>query len=142
MSDDGFARLFQRDQDGADAFVEGYYLLARQGHVSLPVRIWFGPPIDVEAPEPQPGEEWPTLDRAPRWQVMVSGVLLDDERVDQSLAPAPLAAIWPGCLGHPTRKSDYFYRLARIGHARAYRPDDPFAHRRGRVDWLTADVFD
>lgn len=128
-------QLFQGDQgDYPDRFVEGFYLFERSGCVGLPVRVWFGPPLDLES-----GGE---MDRAPRWQFQISGVLLLDERVERDLVPAPLEAIWPGVAGSRIEESEYLYRLARIEHARTYRPDDPFADKRGRVDWMTADVFD
>src|SRR3546814_11112653 len=64
------ADRFTRDQGGTAPLVEGFYLLNlnRARRVSIPVRIWFGPPLDPETRE--------EMDRAPRWQIQV-GFFLD-----------------------------------------------------------------
>ena len=64
---------FTREQGGAAPLVEGFYLLNlnRARRVSIPVCIWFGPPLDPETRE--------EMDRAPRWQIQVGFFLLDDE---------------------------------------------------------------
>src|SRR3546814_9866578 len=47
------ADRFTRDQGGTAPLVEGFYLLNlnRARRVSIPVRIWFGPPLDPETRE-------------------------------------------------------------------------------------------
>jgi len=52
-----------RERGGADPLIEGYYLirLDRARRVSVPVRVWYGPPNDPETGEP--------LDRSHRWQI-------------------------------------------------------------------------
>jgi hypothetical protein len=40
--------VFSPRPDAADRPVEGYYAVDRRGKVGLPVRIWFGPPIDED----------------------------------------------------------------------------------------------
>lgn len=123
--------LFQRDQsDITDGFVAGFYLHYRRGRVMLPVAVWFGPPPDLELGG--------VLDRSPRWNVALGGILLDDEREQPAAPAATIADVWPGCKGRPIDKAEYDYRLARIRHARLHEPDDPFAHPTGRVNHMTA----
>lgn len=121
--------VFQRDQsDIADGFVEGHYLHYRRGYVALPVRVWWGCPPDLE----NGGE----MDRSPRWNIELAGVLLGDER---SVRPMDqFENVWPKALGSPVTASETRYRQARIEHAREHDPQDPFGDRFGRVDLMTA----
>src|SRR3546814_16998233 len=69
------ADRFTRDQGGTAPLVEGFYLLNlnRARRVSIPVRIWFGPPLDPETRE--------EMERAPRWQIPEIGRASCRERV-------------------------------------------------------------
>lgn len=119
-----------RDQGGADALVEGYYLhKVGEGRVLVPIRIWFGPPTD-----PIDGSE---LDRAPRWQIEVNGIAFDDPRNPPVIAGRPVddvASFWPRCAGSPTDAADYRYRVDRADYAEAHDAADPFARTGGKVD--------
>jgi hypothetical protein len=117
--------------DAGDAFVAGLYLHLRRGSVSLPVAVWFGPPVDLENDEP-------VMDRSPRWQISIADKLLGDERVQD--APATVLEVWPRALASPIDQAEYDYRMDRIHHARAHNPNDPFGHPRGRIDFLTAEL--
>lgn len=116
----------------ADAFEEGTFAHRRRGHVDLAVVVWFGPPVDVEG-------ESDVLDRAPRWQVALDGKVLDDERVTDAVAT--LAEVWPQAKAVPISEDEYQFLLARREHAREHAPHSPFAHRRGRIDPLTAELL-
>ena len=121
--------IFLADQAGiADGLVEGHYLHPRRGHVSLPVRVWFGPAPDLE------GEG--DLDRGWRWQIAVAGEILGDERAGEPMAE--FGDVWPRCLSHRVAAPETAYRQARIEHARQFDFNDPFGHPRGRIDMLTA----
>jgi hypothetical protein len=126
--------IFNPRPDGADAPVEGFYSLDRRGKVALPVRIWFGPPVDLEAD----GE---TLDRSPRWQMMVGDRLIDDatRETDWDLT---WDDVWPQAAKSPIPESEYRYRCARIAHAKsgAAAKSDPWARRTGKIDLLTAPI--
>ena len=123
-------RVFQRDQsDDPAGFREGWFLHIRSGHVGMPVRVWFGPPVD-----PVSGDE---LDRSWRWQVELAGVVITpDDRVDPRSRIAQLDWVWPKALSEPIAPPENDYRRARIDYARRHDPRDPFGHRTGQVDWL------
>ena len=131
--------VFERDQSGITGGLrEGCYLYRRQGHVSLPVRVWWGPPPDLETDQKvEHGDRYaPVMDRSPRWNIEIAGVLAEDERSPRAMAR--LADVWPRCLLNPTSEAECRYRLARIVHARQHSPTDPFGQRFGRVDLFTA----
>lgn len=123
---------FLRVQESADALEEGYFLLQRRRarRVDLPVRIWFGPPIDED------GEE---LDRSPRWQVMIAGALLgvDPWRL-AGLLITSLADVWPACRNDPIEEPDYRYRMQRQEWSGQYDPEDPFGSPGSKIDPMTA----
>lgn len=119
---------FQREQHGADALEEGYFLIQPQGRVAIPVRIWFGPPQ----------EDGVELDRSPRWQVQVGFDVLDNEPVRVGpLRIEHLTDIWPACGKRPTDRDDWLYRLERHEWAAAYDPDDAFGDIGRRVDVMS-----
>lgn len=121
--------VYLRDQSAiADGMVAGDYLHARRRHVSLPVRVWYGPPLDLEGD----GE----MDRSWRWQISVAGVLLGDERDGEAMAT--FDDVWPRCLGQRVTQAETAYRQARIEHAREHDANDPFGHPQGRIDLFTA----
>lgn len=121
--------VFLRDQSGiADGLVEGDFLHARRRHVSLPVRVWYGPAADLDGE----GE----MDRGWRWQVSVAGIILDDERAGEAMAT--FADVWPRCQGQRVAAPETAYRQARIEHAREHDFNDPFGHPRGQIDLFTA----
>lgn len=123
---------FIKAREGADALVPGYYLIRRdrQCRVPLPVRIWWGPPLD-----PDTGEE---MDRSPRWQVAIAGQLVgeDEIRVGESVYRG-LDDFWPKCMAHPISEPDYQHRLERAHWAGLYDPNDPFGDTSAKIDPLT-----
>jgi hypothetical protein len=123
---------FLRDQGGPDALAEGFYLIQRRrsNRVALPVRIWFGSPLDEDGVE---------LDRSPRWQIMVAGQLLDTDPVSIGGREIDhLSDFWPACAEEPIIESDYRYRIERAEWAAAYDPYDPFGQPGGKIDPMTA----
>jgi hypothetical protein len=117
---------------GADALVEGYYLLKRRRaqRVDMPVRIWFGAPLDENGDE---------LDRSPRWQVMIAGTLLGEEPFwIGGLNIECLADLWPACAAEPIDLNEYEFRMARAEWAAEHDPLDPFGTPGGRIDPMTA----
>lgn len=134
-------QVFRRDQsEFADGLRAGRYLHRRRGHVDMPVIVWWGPPADMEAgTEISPQR----MERSPRWHVLLAGVnLVGDERVDPRGAMARIEDVWPSCQNLPVGGAETDYRDARIDYARHHDPYDPYAHRRGRVDLLTASIPD
>lgn len=112
--------VFSPTPAGTDAPVEGYYAVDRRGRVGLPVRIWFGVPDDA--------------DRAPRWQMRVG-----DRDVDPS--DEEWSQVWPQCLKESLSAGEYQYRLERIRYAKKHgAQSDPWAHRGGKIDLLTAPI--
>lgn len=115
---DDVAFLFDPAPDMADAPRAGFYRHRRIGRVDRPVRIWFGPPLD-----PETGEE---MDRSPRWQIMLTGAVLEFDRWN---------LVWPSCQSDPIPQAEYDYLLAR---AATSDPTDPFGSDTGRIDPLQA----
>ncbi|MDC7810533.1 hypothetical protein [Sphingomonas koreensis] len=94
------------------------------------MHIWFGRPIDEDGAE---------LDRSPRWQVMVAGMLLDiDPLTIGGREIESLSDIWPACATEPIEEAEYRYRIERAEWAAAYDPSDPFGMPSGKIDPLTA----
>lgn len=123
---------YSRQQPGVDAVEEGYYLLRREGRVDVPIRIWFGWPLDPETNE--------LLERSPRWMVEINGDLAGDPDAPARIDGRPiesLVGIWPECRRWPTDRADYEYRVDRARFAQQHDPSDPFADA-GRVDPMTA----
>lgn len=124
---------FIRRQPGADALVEGYYLVQRRRarRVDMPVRIWFGQPTD-----PDTGER---MDRSPRWHVELAGVLLDHEPVQiGGITFRDTTELWPACAQEPITRAEYEFRMARQDWAARYDPDDPFGSPGSKIDPFTA----
>lgn len=122
---------FIRARDGADAVREGFFLVigARRQRVDMPVRIWFGPPTDEDGFE---------LDRSPRWQIALCGMVLDEPVTLGGLRIETLSDIWPACAAHEITRDEYDYRIARQSWAAAHDPLDPFGTPGGRIDPMTA----
>lgn len=91
----------------------GFYAhkLVSQG-VRVPIRIWFGPPL----------VERRLLDRSPRWQAVVNG-LVDD-----------VWSVWPFCAGSRIERDEYRFLLKREAWARRFQPEHPAANPRKRID--------
>lgn len=102
----------------ADEPIAGYYRKRRRDAVWRPIAIWHGPPLD-----PWDGTE---LDRSWRWICLFAGRHID------------LATVWPDCQKNPIDRAEYEYLLARIDHAARHDPTDPYGHKSGSIDWLTA----
>lgn len=121
---------FLRDQVGPDRLVEGCYLIRRlrANRVDLPVRVWFGPPVDEDGVE---------LDRSLRWQITICGVLLDQPMRIGGIQIDSLSDIWPACRDAAISAADYAYRIARAAWAAANDPNDPFGTPGGRIDPMT-----
>lgn len=121
------------DQTGPEALRAGYYEIQRwrSNKVPLPVRIWFGVPADPLTGEP--------LDRSPRWQIAVGGVLLDGDPVIIGGATfAELSDVWPRCGRHPISADDHDYMVGRAAWAASHDPLDPYGSDSGRIDPITA----
>ncbi len=124
--------VFEHAPTAGDSFVEGEYLHERRGHVAMPVRVWWGPPRDLE--------HGGFMDRSPRWNIEISGVsAIEDER-SAAEPVARLADFWPKCLGDQVGRGETAYRQARRDHAQQHDLFDPFGEQRGRVDLLTATI--
>ena len=126
---------FIRERSGADPLIEGYYLLslARAGRVSIPVRVWFGPPRDPETLE--------ELDRSHRWQIQVGFRLLEDEPlVIGGIRISDITDVWPRVARDPIDEVDWRYRLARAEWAVDHDENDPFSQLGGRIDPMTCSL--
>lgn len=129
------ADRFTEDQGGTAPLVEGYYLLdlTRSRRVSIPVRIWFGPPLDPDTRE--------EMDRAPRWQIQVGFFLLDDEPLEiGGIRINELDDIWPRIARFPIDAVDWQYRVERADWAAHNAPDDPYAQLGRRIDPMTCEL--
>jgi len=98
-----------------DEPVEGWFKtrLVKDG-VFVPVRIWWGQPLD---------EDGEVMDRHMRWNALASGKYIDVERV------------WPWCGRFPISEADYRFMLDKSRWAKSYSPDRPEASPREAVDW-------
>lgn len=126
----------QRESDAADAPVAGFYSYDRRGRVSLPVKIWWGPPIEPGRPlDSEP------LDRSPRWQMMLGERLVDPSTVERE-SDEDWGDVWPRCGRSPITEQEYRYRMGRIAFAKSEDAggSDPWAHRQGRLDLLHAPI--
>jgi hypothetical protein len=130
MIDDAFNPV----REGADALEEGYYLIQRwrAGRVPIPVRIWFGPPVDPEDPAA-------VLDRSWRWQIQIAGTLLEEGPVFiAGLRIEAVSDFWPACRKDEIDAAEYQYRIERAAWAAEHDPNDAYARPGGRIDPLTA----
>ena len=123
---------FIHERGGADPLIEGYYLVALHmaGRVSIPVRVWFGAPVDAET-----GDE---LDRSPRWQIQIGFQLLEDEPLRiGGIWFRDLSDVWPTCQKNPIDAVDWQYRLARAEWATDNDEADSYSQLGGRIDPMT-----
>lgn len=102
--------------------VAGYYqtTLVKDGPW-VPVRIWFGQPLDPDFPR--------LVDRAPRWQCCVLGRL---DNVDR---------YWPWCGKHPIGRARYRYLLASYHYAIRFDAREPLANPYAPVDLMRQPVL-
>lgn len=99
--------------------VAGYYRRKLvKGGVWMPVKLWFGPPLD-----PDTGEE---LDRSHRWQAMDGDRLVAGE--------ADIQDIWTRCCREPINATEYFYLVKDREWCRENAPHLPEANPTKRVD--------
>jgi len=104
-----------REHVTAEPIAGFYQTRLVKGGPWVPVRLWFGPPLDPHFPR--------LLDRAPCWQACANGRRFDVDR------------LWPWCARHPISRSRYRYLIARhrwavrwnpaMPEADPYRPIDP-----------------
>jgi len=123
---------FIHARGGADPLIEGFYLIRmdRSRRVSVPVRVWYGPPTD-----PVTGEEF---DRSPRWQIQVGFQRLEDQPIRVGpLRFDTLDDVWPRCAKDPIDEVDYRYRLERAEWAAGNDETDPYSQLGGRIDPMT-----
>ena len=123
---------FNPSPAGADALIAGFYAISRQGRTAIPVRIWYGAPIDGEGVE---------LDRSPRWQIQIGNDLLDMEplRVG-SLWIGDLSDIWPACARDPIDETEWRFRMDRAAWAAQYDANDAYAEFGKRIDPFTCSL--
>ncbi|MGH7746567.1 MAG: hypothetical protein ACREQ5_17675 [Candidatus Dormibacteria bacterium] len=102
-----------------DTPVTGYYRTKLvRGGVFVPVKLWWGAPIDPE-------DYSQTLDRSPRWQALVDGELFMGNVLD----------VWAFCAGRQISEAEYRFMVARASHARTYDTGHPSAEPRRPVDF-------
>lgn len=126
---------FISTREGPDALRPGYFLIQRrrQNRVALPVRIWFGPPVDPDTGEIQ--------DRSWRWQVAIAGQIIDGDSIRVGATEfTALSDFWPGCSDTEINKSEYDFRLARAAWAGENDPNDPFGDPAMRIDPMTTSL--
>jgi hypothetical protein len=123
---------FLREQGGADALVEGYYLIQRRRarRVDVPVRIWFGAPID-----PDTGDE---MDRSHRWQIEIAGVLFDQPLTFGGITISAVTEFWPAIVREQIDEADYRFRIARAEWAQEFDPEDALGSPGGKINAMTA----
>ena len=121
-----------REQGGADALVEGHYLVQRRRarRVDIPVRIWFGPPLDPETRE--------EMDRSPRWQIEIAGTLFDEPLTIGNVPFNDLSDFWPAIANEPITAQEYRFRLEMAAWAQTHDPDNALASPGGRISPMTA----
>lgn len=132
MISEPFISFVENVAGGVDALEEGCFLIQRRraDRVDVPVRIWFGPPLDPETLE--------EMDRSPRWQIDIAGVPFDEPLYFGGMTISSLIDFWPACKREPIDRAEYDYRVARTNWAIANDPDDAFATVGGRIDPMTA----
>lgn len=125
--------LFHREQEGPDALREGFYLVQRRraDRVDVPVRIWFGLPVDPD----NPGQ---VLDRSPRWQIEIAGVPFDGPLQFGGMGFNELTDFWPACGREPIDETEYFYRVEMRAWALEHDPDNALATPGGKICPMTA----
>lgn len=123
---------FLREQGGADALVEGFYLIQRRRarRVDVPVRIWFGAPRD-----PDTGEE---MERSHRWQIELAGTLFDQPLTFGGITFSTVSDFWPAIAREEISESDYRFRIERAAWAQEYDPDDALGSPGERINAMTA----
>lgn len=134
--------LFNPHPDGVDALEQGFFMLSmsRSGRVSVPIRVWFGPPEDPDTRHLRIGARL-KLDRSWRWQIEINGVLAGDPDTPAYIAGRPietLEGIWPEAKANPIDQAEYEYRVARADYAERWDENDPYGGTGARVDPLTA----
>ena len=120
---------------GVDHFETGFFVWERRGRVPVPVRVWYGQPIDPVTAE--------RLDRSWRWQFEFGGMTLERfaDMTGQS-EEIILASFWPKSRDSKIDQGRYQYLVDMGEWARENDPYSPFADRHGKVDLLTASIPD
>lgn len=123
-------RFFEPASDAPDAFRAGTYQWRRVGRVDVPVRIWWGPPLD-----PDTGR---VLDRSWRWHIEVGGRSIENWAEWQRRDPGEvLDSIWPKVAREPIDTGRYQYLKAMKAWAVENDPYSAFASKSGKVDLLS-----
>ena len=127
------AILLPYDPGATDAFEPGFFRWERRDHVPVPVRAWYGPPID-----PLTGER---LDRSWRWQFEFNGLPLEVYASAIGLdSGSILESFWPRARGSKIPGAEYEYLIATRAHALDHDAGSPFASTRGRIDLLSSSI--
>jgi hypothetical protein len=121
---------FVQHRAGADPLIAGYYLLQLANRAALPVRVWFGPPLD-----PETGEE---LERAHRWQIQIGFQLLEDApmRIGE-IWFNDITDVWPVAAKVEIDEAEWRFRLERAEWASSYDPNDAMGNLGRRFDPMT-----
>lgn len=98
-----------------------YAVVLAKGAAAVPLKLWFGPPVD-----PDTGEE---LDRAPRWNCIRNG-----ESVGIEEAAFLVDNQDPIIKGIEIDEDEYEFLTVRNSHDREHDPESPFANPRQRID--------
>lgn len=120
---------------GIDHFEAGYFVWERRGAVPVPVRAWYGQPLD-----PVTGER---LERSWRWQFEFGGMPLERFAAMYGTSEEViLTQFWPKSRDSKIERGRYDYLVDTGKWAREHDPYNPFADARGRVDLLSASIPD
>lgn len=123
---------FTRSTGGPDDLVEGYYLVEfrRARRVNIPVRIWFGAPID-----PDTGEE---MDRSHRWQIEIAGVAFTEPLTFGGIRFNAVTDFWPAIMRSRVDVIEYRVRVERAAWAQEYDLDDALGTPGGKISAMNA----
>jgi hypothetical protein len=119
--------------EATDAFEPGFFRWDRRGRVPVPVRVWFGQPLDPIDGTP--------LDRSWRWQFEFNGFPLETFAADTWAEPAELLSqFWPKARDTRIERGEYQFLVDTVRHDRAHDPYSPFSSASGKVDLLSASI--
>lgn len=106
-----------------DQPIPGYYTMSlARGGIQVPVKIWFGLPIIDDEEQ----------DRGPRWNCEINGKTT--RNADGVTELLDIDRAWPWCAKRKIDEAEYRYLIARLNHAKEYRPDHPAANAHKKMD--------